>query len=159
MRPPTLMPRRREQRAPPARSGRRTPSCGYEGRSPARLRRFLRGALAERAVLVDQEVEVHALFVGELEEDSLAVGVFEAFAVFLEEVVRAPFALDADQQRVQIAHAGAQFVCARREDAVGRALEEEKCRPRLEQWIGCEQFRVAFFERAQMLLLFFGELL
>ena len=40
-----------------------------------------------------------AFFVGELEEDALAFGVFEPLAVFLEELVGAALALDPDEQR------------------------------------------------------------
>ena len=43
-----------------------------------------------------------ALLVGELEEDALALGLLEALAVFLEELVRAALAADADEQRAAI---------------------------------------------------------
>ena len=45
-------------------------------------------ALDEGAVLADQQAQVRALFVGELEEDLFALGVFELLAVALEEAVR-----------------------------------------------------------------------
>ena len=44
-------------------------------------------AVGERAVFANQQVEVLALFGGELEEDLLALRVLEALAVALEEVV------------------------------------------------------------------------
>ena len=74
--------------------------------------------LAQRAVLADQQVEVRALFVGELEEDLLAFGVLEPLAVALEELVRAALALDADEQRLLIVDALAQLL--RRPRRTGR---------------------------------------
>ena len=62
-------------------------------------------ALDERPVLADEQVEVLALLVGELEEDPLAFGVLEPLAVALEEPVRAALAPDADQQRLPIVDA------------------------------------------------------
>ena len=53
----------------------------------------------------NQQIEVRALFVGELEEDALAFGVLEALAVPLEELVRPALALDADEQRLLIVDA------------------------------------------------------
>ena len=52
--------------------------------------------LAQQAILADQQLEVLALFFGELEEDLLALGVLEPLAVALEEAVRAALAADAD---------------------------------------------------------------
>ena len=89
-------------------------------------------ALAQRAVLANQQLEVRALFVGELEEDLLAFGVLEALAVALEELVRAALALDADEQRLLIVDALAQLLGAFGEQAAGRALEEQERRPRFE---------------------------
>ena len=43
--------------------------------------------LAQEAVLANQELEVLALFLGELQEDLLAFRVLEPFAVALEEPV------------------------------------------------------------------------
>ena len=116
-------------------------------------------ALAQRAVLADQQVEVRALFVGELEEDLLAFGVLEPLAVSLEELVRAALALDADEQRLLIVDAVAQLLGAFGEQAVRRALEEQERRPRLELRILREQLAIALLERPEVLLLFVGELL
>ena len=88
----------------------RAPRCRRRG--GARL------ALAQRAILADQQIEVRALFVGELEEDLLAFGVLEALAVALEELVRAALALDADEQRLLIVDALAQLL--RRPRRTGR---------------------------------------
>src|SRR5215203_397501 len=49
----------------------------------------------QRAILADQQLEVFALFGGELEEDLFAFRVFEAIAVALEEAVRRALAADA----------------------------------------------------------------
>src|SRR5215831_13199168 len=79
-----------------ASSVRRRTSYECEGRSPARLRRrrllrgartvrvFLRGSLTKSAVFVDEEIEMCAFFVGKLEKNAFAFGVFKALAVFLE---------------------------------------------------------------------------
>ena len=99
------------------------------------------------------------LLVGKLHEDLLAFGVFEALAVLLEEAMRAALALDADEQRLLIVDALAEPVGALGEQAVRRALEEEKRGPRLELRIHLEQLRVARLERAEMFLLFLGQLL
>src|SRR5262245_58624370 len=104
-------------------------------RGPARGARHLHAALAlaQRLVLADQEIEVLAFFVGELEEDLLAFRILEAFAVALEELVRAAFAADADEQRLLIVDAAlAQLLGAFGEQPARRALEEEKRRPRFE---------------------------
>ena len=66
---------------------------------------------------------MRAFFFGELEEDLLALGVFEALAVFLEELVRAALALDADEQRLQVVDALAQLLGALGEEAVAAPLK------------------------------------
>src|SRR5258706_5790647 len=159
----------RAPRAQRACSARRTKSYVYGGRSMPRLRRAAahRAAvsqasalpLAQRFVFVEQEIEVSALFVGKLEKDSLAFGILEAFAVPLEEVVRATLALDADQQRLEIVDAFAKLFRARGEQAAGRALEEQESRPRLEQRISGQELGVALLERAEMFAFLFGQLL
>ena len=73
-----------------------------------------------------------ALLVGELEEDLLALRVLEPFAVPLEEPVRRALAADADLQRLPVVDALRDLVGARGEQPVGRALEEQERRPRLE---------------------------
>ena len=100
-----------------------------------------------------------ALFVGELEEDLLALGVLELLAVALEEAVRAALALDADHQRLAIVDAVGQLLGAGREQAVGRPLEKQERRPRLELRILLQQLAVARLERAEVLLLLLGQLL
>ena len=100
---------------------------------------------------------MHALFVGELEEDPLAFGILEPLAVAFEELVRAALALDADEQGLLIVHALRQLLGAGREQAARGALEEEKRRPRLELRILREQLAIPRFERAEVLLLFLGQ--
>ena len=116
-------------------------------------------ALDEQAVLADQQLEVRALLVGELEEDPLAFGILEPLAVSLEELVRPALAADADHQRLPVVDALGELLGAGGEQAVGRALEEEERRPRFELRILLQQLAVARFERAEVLLLFLGELL
>ena len=116
-------------------------------------------ALDERAVLADQELEVRAFLVGELEKDLLALGVLELLAVSLEEAVRAALALDADHQRLAVVDAVGQPLGSGGEQPVGRALEEEERRLRLELRVLLQQLAVARLERAEVLLLLVGELL
>ncbi len=113
-------------------------------------------ALDERAVLANQQLEVLALLVGKLEKHLLAFGVFEPFAVALEEPVRAALAANADAIRLEIVDAvAAQLLAAGREQAVGRALEKQERRPRLQPRILLEQVLVAALERLQVMD-FFG---
>ena len=98
-----------------------------------------------------------ALLVGELEEDALAFGLLEALAVALEEVVRPALAADADEQRLPVVDALLQLLGAGREQAVGRALEEEERRLRLEAGMLRQQLAVARLELAEVLLLLVGE--
>ena len=58
--------------------------------------------LHEITVFPDEQVEMVALLGRELEEDLLALGVLEALAVALEELVRVALAADADEQRAQV---------------------------------------------------------
>ena len=116
-------------------------------------------ALDERAVLADQQIEVLALLVGELEEDLLAFGVLEPLAVLLEEAVRAALAADADHQRLLIVDAAHQPFGAFGEQAVGGALEEQERRPRFELRIAPQQLAVARLELAEMFLLLEREIL
>src|SRR5690242_4591107 len=98
-----------------------------------------------------------AFFFGEFEKDLFALGVFEALAVLLEELVGIALAADANEQRLQIIHAGAQFFGSFREDAVGGAFEKQKGRTRLEQRILGDELAISAFERAEMFLLLGGE--
>src|SRR5207244_11756138 len=82
--------------------------------------------LAQRAVLPDEEIEVRALFVGELEKDLLPFGVLEALAVPFEELVRSTLALDADEQRLLIVDAFAELLRAFGAQATGGAFDEEE---------------------------------
>ncbi len=100
-----------------------------------------------------------ALLVGELEEDALALGVLEPLAVALEEPVRAALAPDADHQRLAVVDALGELIGAGGEQTVGRALEEQERRPRLELRILLQQLAVARLELAEMLLLLLGQLL
>src|SRR4051794_38903134 len=59
-------------------------------------------AFHEGPVLADEQLEMRALLVGELQENFLALGVLEFFAVAFEETVRAALALDADHQRLPV---------------------------------------------------------
>ena len=88
------------------------PACGARAAPAAAL------PLHERAVLANQQFEVLALLVGELQEDALAFGVLEALAVSLEEAVRAALAADADHQRLPVVDAVA--AAARRPRRTGR---------------------------------------
>ena len=94
---------------------------------------------------------MRTFLLGKLKEDLLAFGVFEAFAVLLEELVRITLASDADEQRLQIVHTGAQFFRPFGEDAVGSAFEEQEGRPRFEQRVLGGQFAIPPLERPQML--------
>ena len=113
--------------------------------------------LAQRAVLANQQIEVGALLVRELQEDPLAFGVLEALAVALEELVRPALALDADEQRLLIVDALAQLLGAFGEQPVRRALEKQERRPRFELRILGDELGVALLERAEMLPLLGGQ--
>ena len=104
-------------------------------------------------------IEMGALFVGELEEDLLAFGVFELLAVALEEPMRSTLALDADHQRLAVVDALGELLGSSGKQAVGSPLEKQKRRPRLELRILLQQLAVALLERAEMLFLFFGQFL
>src|SRR4030095_5512391 len=106
-----------------------------------------------------QELEVHALFLGELEEDLLALGVLELLTVALEEPVGTAFAPNADEIRLLIVDAARQPLGAFREKPVCRPFEEQERRTRFELRIALEQVLVSRFERPQMLLLLIGQLL
>src|SRR5476651_1853910 len=160
----------RARRARPASSGRPTRSCGCADRSSRRSSaahgpaREVPGArlalaLAQRAIFAHEQLQVRALFVRELEKDLLALGVLEALAVALEELVRPALAPDPDEQRLQIVHALAQLLGALGKQSARRALEEEKRRPRFELRITGRELLIPSFQRAQVLLLFGGELL
>src|SRR5882672_4267459 len=114
--------------------------------------------LDERAIFADEQVEVIALFVGELQKNLLALGVLEPLAILLEEPVRIPLAADADQQGLLIVHAAQQTVGAFGKQAVGGALEEQERRPRFELRIALQQLAIARLELAEMLLLLGGEI-
>ena len=125
----------------------------------ARLLGLAAVPLDERAILANQQLEMLALFFGELEEDALAFRVLEPLAVALEEAMRAALAADADAIGLEIVDAvAAQLLGAGREQAVGRALEEQERRPRLELRILLEQLLVAVLERLQVMHFFGGEL-
>ena len=137
-------------------------SSGPGGRRRGGLPRALAGVAPgdERAVLANQQLEVFALLLGELEEDLLAFGVLEPLAVALEELVRAALAADADAQRLGLVHAGlAQLLGAFGEQAVGRALEEQERRLRFELRVALEQGAVARLEPVEVIDLLFGQLL
>src|SRR5581483_10315936 len=114
---------------------------------------------AKAAVFADEEIEVRALLLRELEKNAFALGVLEAFAVAFEEAVRAPLAADADEQRLLIVDPGRQFFGAGREQAVCRALEKQKCRLRVERGIFGEELAVSLFQRGEMLAFLVGETL
>src|SRR5262245_56674498 len=103
----------------------------------------------QRAVLTDEHLEMGALFVGKPQEDLLAFGVLEPFAVALEEAMRGALAADADAQRLAIVDAvAAELVGAGSEQPVGRTLEEQERRTRLELRILIEQLMIARLEIA-----------
>src|SRR5262249_48936172 len=144
-------------------NGRRRPLYADADRSRRSAAAVWPGAAAraggQRSVLADQQVEMVALLVGELEEDALAFGLLEPLAVPLEEAVRTALAADADQQRALVVDALPQLFGTGGKQAVGRALEEQECRLRLETGIGRDQLLIPRFELAQMLFLFGAELL
>ena len=76
---------------------------------------------------------MRALFVGELQEDLLAFGVLEPFAVALEEPVRRRARTGCRScSACRSSTPCADLFGRRREQAVGGALEEQERRPRLE---------------------------
>src|SRR5439155_2740808 len=111
----------------------------------------------ERPVLANEQVEVGALLVGKLEEDLLAVGILEAFAVLLEEAVRAALAANANHQRLLVVDAAREQLRAFGEQPVRRPLEEEERRPGFKLGIAGEHLLVLVFERAQVIALLLGE--
>ena len=130
------------------------PEDGRVGRTAGFL------ALDERLVLANQQFEMIAFFVCELEEDLLALGVFKPLAVALEEAMRPALAADADQKRLLVVHAGGeQLLGPIGEQTVGRAFEEEERRPRLELRITREQLTVPIFELAQVSVFVLSKLL
>src|SRR5262245_48574904 len=116
-------------------------------------------SFAKGLVLADEELEVHALFVGELEEHLLAFGVLETLAIALEELVRSALAADADEERLLVVDALAQLLGALGEEAAGGALEEEERRARLELRVLCRELAIPLLQRAEMFLFFLGELM
>src|SRR6202521_1019418 len=148
------------RRAPPACTGRRTPWCACADRSGGVSKDApCAHPLPQRAVLADEEVEVGALLVGEFQEDLLAFGILEPLTVPLEELVRPALAFDADQQRLPVVDALPELLGARSEQPVRGTLEEQECGARLELRVLSQQLAVPLLERAEMLLLFRGELL
>src|SRR5688572_22200837 len=130
---------------------------GGGGRSPrAGARRDWRPAtraalpLHERPVLAHEEVEMGALFIGELEEDLLAFRVLEALAVLLEESVRAALTANADHQRLLVVDTAQEALRALGKEPVCRALEEQKCRPRFELGIALEEIAIPCLEPAEV---------
>ena len=147
-------------RARPARpvcSGRPTPSYGCGDRSTGRLReRHAPGrslpalALAQRAVLANEQIEVGALLVGELEKYLLPFGILEPLAVAFEELVRAALALDADEQRLLVVHAFAKLLGAGGEEPARRAFEEQEGRAPLELRILRHELAIALLQRREV---------
>src|SRR5262245_26997370 len=135
----------------------RAHACGGRRRAGAAAGAAL--PLDECAVLANQQIEMIALLVGKLEKDLLAFGVFEPFAVLLEEAMRATLAADPDHQRLLIVDAAHQPVGAFGEEAIRGALEEQERRARLELRIAAQQLGVPRLELAEMFLLLQGEIL
>src|SRR5262249_24436781 len=114
--------------------------------------------LAKQLVFADQQLQVRALLVGELEKHLFTLGVLEPFAVALEELVRAALAADADEQRLLVVDAAlAQLLGPIREQAARRPLEEQERRPRLELRVLRGELAVPLFQRAEMFPLLSGE--
>src|SRR5688572_548176 len=108
--------------------------------------------LDQRAILAQQQLEVLALFFGELEEHLLALRVFEPLAIALEEPVRPALAADADAVGLEIVYAIAtQLLGAGREEAVGRALEEQERRTRFELRVLLKERLIPAFQRLQVM--------
>jgi len=125
-------------------------ACGTPSWSPL--------PFAQRAVLAHEQLVVRALFVRELEKHLLTLGILEAFAVALEELVRSALAPDADQQRLLVVHSFGQLFGSGGEQAAGGAFEEEKGWARFELRIARGERRVALLQRAEVLALLGGEL-
>lgn len=113
----------------------------------------------ERPVLTHEQIEVLALFVGKLEEDLLAFGILEPFAVFLEETVRSPLASNADHQRLLVVDPTHQTFGALGEQTVRRAFEEEERGTGFELRVAHQELPVPAFQLSKVFLLFFGEVL
>src|SRR5262252_8764836 len=139
-------------------SCRRRGAVGGGGRTPAAAAGGRRASRTQRAILANQQLEVRAFLVRKLEKHLLSRRILEPFTIFLEELMRAALAPDPDQERLLVVHALAQLLGALREDAAGRALEEQERRPRFELWIGGNQLVVALFERREVFLLLLGQL-
>ena len=107
-------------------------ACGANvhraARAEAAPARFVTPCMAltlhQRLVLAHQQIQMFPLFVGELEEDLFALGVFEAVSVFLEEPVRTALAADANQQRLLVVDPFQEAFGAFGEQSVRSALEE-----------------------------------
>src|SRR4029079_2152037 len=114
-------------------------------------------AIAKRFVFADQQFEVRTFLVGELEEHLLALRILEPFAVTLEELVRTALAADADEERLRIVHSLAQLLGTFGEQPVGCTLEKQKRRTRLQLRILGVEVAIPLLQRAEVLLLLFGE--
>src|SRR5204862_6699981 len=66
-------------------------------------------------------------------------------------------AFDADEQRLLVIDAASQLVGPLGEQTARRALEEQECRPGLEERVFRDQRRIALFERAQVIALLCGQ--
>ena len=130
------------------------PGCSavVNGRRRGGFRFFLTGN--QGPVLPDEQFEVLALLVGELQEDPLSLRVFKALTVLPEELVRGPLAADTNHQRLAVIDDAAQLISAGRKQPVGGALKKKKCRIGLELGVLGQQLLVAGFERIQVLGLF-----
>src|SRR5437762_2680082 len=105
LRAPSRPPPPRARRAHRARSGHRIQLCACGDRSTPRgsggFRRLCPPRplpLPQQSVLADEQVEMGAFLLRELEEHLLPFGFLKALAVPLEEFVRATLALDPDEQ-------------------------------------------------------------
>src|SRR5260221_4253076 len=115
--------------------------------------------LDETLVFANQQLQVGQLLFREFHENLLALGILEALTVFPEKAMRAAFAADPDHERLLVIDAFCQALGAFREEPVRGALEEQKRGPRFQERIGGQQLGISRFERAEMLLLFPGQLL
>jgi hypothetical protein len=109
----------------------------------------------ERTVLTNQQIQMLALLVGEFEEDALAFGFLEPFAVAFEEAVRPALARMPISSASTIVDALLQFLGAAAKSR-WRRLEEQERRLRFQAGLSPE-VPIARFEFAEVIAFSDGE--
>lgn len=113
----------------------------------------------EGTVFTNEQVEMLAFLIRELEEYLLALGVLEPFSVLLEELMGPALAANTNHERLLIIDALAQPLCTFSEDAARRPFEIKERRASLELRIAEQQFRVPLLQTTEMRALFLGKIL